>query len=127
MDMVRIMFDEYKISDRFWVEAVNIVCYVINRLYFYRIFKKILYEFLTGKKFNILYFRVFGSKCFIFVKRGRKFKFVFKTVEGFLLGYDLNIRVYRVFNKFTGLVEVFCDIVFDEIKKWSIIIIRELI
>jgi hypothetical protein len=35
-------------------------------------------------------------------------------VEGFLLGYDSNTRAYRVFNKSTGLVEVSCDIVFDE-------------
>jgi hypothetical protein len=31
-----------------------------------------------------------------------------------LLGYDSNIRAYRVFNKSIGLVEVSCDIVFDE-------------
>jgi hypothetical protein len=59
-------------------------------------------------------FRVFGSKCFILVKRGRKSKFAPKAVEGFLLGYDSNTRAYRVFNESTGLVEVSCDIVFDE-------------
>jgi hypothetical protein len=37
-----------------------------------------------------------------------------KTVEGFLLGYDSNTRAYRVFNKSSGLVEVSCDVVFDE-------------
>jgi hypothetical protein len=36
------------------------------------------------------------------------------VVEGFLLGYDSNTRAYRVFNKSTRLVEVSCDIVFDE-------------
>jgi hypothetical protein len=40
--------------------------------------------------------------------------FLLKEVEGFLLGYDSNTRAYRVFNKSTGLVEVSCDIVFDE-------------
>jgi hypothetical protein len=35
-------------------------------------------------------------------------------VEGFLLGNDSNTRAYRVFNKSTGLIEVSCDIVFDE-------------
>jgi hypothetical protein len=57
---------------------------------------------------------VFGSKCFILIKRGGKSKFAPKAIEGFLLGYDSNIRAYRVFNKSTGLVEVSCDIVFDE-------------
>jgi hypothetical protein len=76
--------------------------------------RKTSYELLIGKKPNVSYFRVFGSKCFILVKRGRKSKFAPKAVEGFLLGYDSNTRACRVFNKSTGLVEVSCDIVFDE-------------
>jgi transposase InsO family protein len=114
LDMARTMLDEYKTSDRFWAEAINTVCYSINRLYLHRILKKTSYELLTGKKPNLSYFRVFGSKCFILVKRGRKSKFAPKVVEGFLLGYDSNTRAYKVFNKSTGLVEVSCDIVFDE-------------
>jgi hypothetical protein len=95
------MLDDYKTPNRFWAEAINTACYSINRLYLHRILKKTSYELLTGK-------------CFILVKRGRKSKFAPKAVEGFLLGYDLNTRVYRVFNKSTVLVEVSCDIVFDE-------------
>jgi hypothetical protein len=114
LDMARTMLDEYKTPDRFWAEAINTACYSINRLYLHRILKKTSYELLTGKKLNVSYFRVFGSKCFILIKRGRKSKFAPKAVEGFLLGYDSNTRAYRVFNKSTGLVEVSCDIVFDE-------------
>jgi hypothetical protein len=114
LDMARTMLDEYKTLDRFWAEAVNTACYAINRLYLHRILKKTSYELLTGKKPNISYFRVFGSKSFILVKRCRKSKFAPKAVEGFLLGYDSNTRAYRVFNKSSGLVEVSCDIEFDE-------------
>jgi hypothetical protein len=116
LDMARTILDEYKTPNRFWAEAINTVCYSINRLYLHRILKKTSYELLTGKKPNVSYFRVFGSKCFILVKRGRKSKFSPKAVEGFLLGYDSNIRAYKVFNKYTRLVEVSCDIVFDETK-----------
>jgi hypothetical protein len=114
LDMARTMLDEYKTSDQFWAEAINTACYSINRLYLHRILKKTSYEHLTGKNPNVSYFRVFGSKCFILVKRGRKSKFAPKAVEGFLLGYDSNTRAYLVFNKSTRLVEVSCDIVFDE-------------
>jgi hypothetical protein len=114
LDMARTMLDEYKTTDRFWAEAVNTACYAINRLYLPRILKKTSYELLTGKKPNVSYFRVFGSKYFILVKRGRKSKFAPKAVEGFLLGYDSNTRAYRVFNKSSGLVEVSYDVVFDE-------------
>jgi hypothetical protein len=112
--MARTMLDQYKTSNRFWVEAINTACYSINRFYLHRILKKTSYELITGKKPNVYYFRVSGSKCFILIKRARNSKFAPKTVEGFLLGYDSNTRAYRVFNKSTGLVEVSCDIVFDE-------------
>jgi hypothetical protein len=114
LDMARTMLDEYKTLDRFWAEAINTACYSINRLYLHRILKKTSYELLTGKKPNVLYFRVFGSKCFILIKRGRNSKIAPKALEGFLLGYDSNTRAYRVFNKSTRLVEVSCDIGFDE-------------
>jgi hypothetical protein len=112
--MARTMLDEHKTPDWFWAEAINIACYSINRLYLHQILKKTSYELLTGKKPNIYYFRVFGSKFFILIKRGRNSKFACKAVEGFLLGYDSNTRAYKVFNKSTGLIEVSCDIVFDE-------------
>jgi transposase InsO family protein len=83
MDMVRAMLEEYKTSDRFWAEAIITVCYSINRLYLHRILKKTSYEFLTGKKPNVSYFRVFGSKCFILVKRGTNSKFATISVECF--------------------------------------------
>jgi hypothetical protein len=76
--------------------------------------KKTSYELLTGNKPDISYLRVFGSKCYILVKKGRHSKFPPKAVEGFLLGYDSNTKAYRVFNKSSGLVEVSSDIVFDE-------------
>jgi hypothetical protein len=114
LDMARTMLDEYKTPNWFWAEAIYTACYSINHLYLHRILKKASYELLTSKKPNVSYFRVFGRKCFILIKRGRNSKFAPKAVEGFLLDYDSNTRAYRVFNKSTGFVEVSCDIVFDE-------------
>jgi transposase InsO family protein len=68
LDMERTMLDEYKTPERFWAEAINTACYSINWLYLHRILKKTSYELLTGKKPNVSYFRVFGSKCFILIK-----------------------------------------------------------
>jgi transposase InsO family protein len=87
MDMARTMLNEYKTLDQFWAEAINTACYSINWLYLHWIFKKTSYELLTGKNPNVSYFRVFGSKCFILIKRGRSSKFAPKVVEDFLLGY----------------------------------------
>jgi hypothetical protein len=113
-DMARTMLGEYKMPERFWSEAVNIACHAINQLYLHRLLKKTSYKLLTGNKPNVSYYRVFGSKCYILVKKGRHSKFAPKAVEGFLLGYNSNAKVYRVFNKSLGLVEVSSDVVFDE-------------
>jgi hypothetical protein len=112
--MVRTMLGEYKTPERFWLEVVNTACHAINRLYLHRLLKKTSYKLLTSNKPNVSYFRVFGSKCYILVKKGRHSKFAPKAVEGFLLGYDSNTKAYRVFNKSLGLVEVSSDVVFDD-------------
>jgi hypothetical protein len=114
IDMARTMLGEYKTPERFWSEDVNTTCHAINWLYLHRLLKKTSYELLTGNKPNVSYFHVFGSKCYILVKKGRHSKFSPKAVEGFLLGYDSNTKAYRVFNKSSGLVEVSSDVVFDE-------------
>jgi hypothetical protein len=114
IDMARTMLGEYKTPEPFWSEAVNTSYHAINRLYLHRLLNKTSYKLLTGNKPNVSYFRVFGSKCYILVKKGRHLKFAPKAVEGFLLGYDSNTKAYRVFNKSSGLVEFSSDVVFDE-------------
>jgi hypothetical protein len=104
IDMARTMLGEFKTPERFWSEAVNTACHAINRLYPHRLLKKTSYELLTGNKPNVSYFRVFGSKCYILVKKGRHSKFAPKA----------STKAYRVFNKSSGLVEVSSDVVFDE-------------
>jgi transposase InsO family protein len=65
IEMERTMLDEYKTSNRFWVEAVNTTCHAINRLYLHKLLKKTSYELLIGNKPSVSYFRVFGSKCYV--------------------------------------------------------------
>jgi hypothetical protein len=114
IDMARTMLGEYKMPERIWLEAVNTSCHAISWLYLHRLLKKTSYELLTGNKPNVPYFRVFGSKCYILVKKCRHSKFAPKAVEGFLLVYDSNTKAYRIFNKSSELVEVSSEVVFDE-------------
>jgi transposase InsO family protein len=69
IDMARTILGEFKTPERFWSEAMNTACHAINRVYLHRLLKKMSYELLTGNKPNISYFRVFGSKCYILVKK----------------------------------------------------------
>jgi hypothetical protein len=76
--------------------------------------KETSYELLTGNKPNISIFRVFGSKCYVLLKRPKSSKFAPKVYEGFILGYDSNSRAYHVLNKDSDCVETTWDAVFDE-------------
>jgi transposase InsO family protein len=40
IEMARTMLDEYKTSDRFWVEAINTSCHATNRLYLHKLLKE---------------------------------------------------------------------------------------
>ena len=63
--MTRTMLHENNLSTYFWAEAVNISCYILNRVLIRPSLDKIPYELWKNKKPNISYFKVFGSKCFI--------------------------------------------------------------
>jgi transposase InsO family protein len=56
IEMARTMLDQYKTSDQFWAEAVNMVCHATNRLYFHKLLKKTSYELLTDNKPSVSYF-----------------------------------------------------------------------
>jgi hypothetical protein len=111
----RTMLDEYKTSNHFWAKAINTTCHAVNRFYLHQLLKKAPYKLLTGNKPIISNFRIFGSKCYVLLKRPKSSsKFARKVYEGFMLGYDLNSHAYCVFNKDSSCVETTCDVVFDE-------------
>jgi transposase InsO family protein len=56
IEMSRTMLDEYKTSDRFWAEAINMSCHSTNRLYLHKLLKKTSYNLLIGNKPNVSYF-----------------------------------------------------------------------
>jgi hypothetical protein len=88
--MTRSMLDAYKTFGHFLVKAINTVCHSSNSVYPYRLLKKTPYEFLTGKKPNVSYFHVFGSRCYVLNKISKSSKFAPRDYERFLLGYDSN-------------------------------------
>jgi hypothetical protein len=112
--MARSMLSEYNVLNTFWAEAINTTYHASNRLYCHRLLKETPYELLIERKPNISYFRVFRCKCYILKKGTRLSKFQSKCDEGFLLGYSLNSKAYRVYNQSSDLVEESSDVEFDE-------------
>lgn len=101
----------------FLVDAINIICHVLNRVVIRPILENTPYELLKGMKPNISYFRIFYCKCFILNNDKDKLcKFDAKSDEEIFLDYSLSSKAYRVFNNRLLIVEEFVYVDFDESK-----------
>jgi hypothetical protein len=114
-EMARTMMNEYNLPKYFWAEAVNTACYVINRVVIRSKLKKTPYELWIGRSLNIGYFKVFGCRCFILNEKNNLGKFDAKSDEGIFLGYSMNSKAYRVYNKRSLTIEESMHVVFDEV------------
>ncbi|GKD96268.1 ribonuclease H-like domain-containing protein [Tanacetum coccineum] len=90
----------------FWVEAVNTACCIFNRVRVTKPQNKTPYDLLFGHKLMISSIRPFGCHVTILDTLSVLGKFNGKSHEGFLVGYSLNSKAYRVYNLVTKRVEV---------------------
>jgi len=90
----------------FGADAVNIACYILNRVLIRPILKKTLYELFKGRRPLLSHLKVFGCKCFI-LNNGKESlgKFDAKADEGVFLGYATQSHAYKVYNKRLMTVE----------------------
>nr|GEY49792.1 retrovirus-related Pol polyprotein from transposon TNT 1-94 [Tanacetum cinerariifolium] len=89
----------------FWAEAVNTACYVQNRVLVTNPHNKTLYELLYGRTPSIGFMRPFGCLVTILNTLDPLGKFKGKVDEGFMVGYFVNSKAFRVFNSKTRIVQ----------------------
>ncbi|GJS47868.1 ribonuclease H-like domain-containing protein [Tanacetum coccineum] len=89
----------------FCAEAVNTACYVQNRVLVTKPHNKTPYEFLIGRTPIISFMRPFGCPVTILNTLDHLGKFDRKADKGFLVGYSINSKAFRVFNSRTRKVE----------------------
>ncbi|XP_050367279.1 uncharacterized protein LOC126785698 [Argentina anserina] len=114
LEMARVMLHYAGIKTTFWAEAVSTACHTINRDILRTGTDKTPYELWKGKQPNIKYFHVFGSPCLIYKDRDYLSKFEPRSVPGVFLGYSVNSRAYRVFNKETKSVVETINVAIDD-------------
>nr|GEU89705.1 hypothetical protein [Tanacetum cinerariifolium] len=100
----------------FWVEVVNTACYVQNRVLVTKPHNKIPYELLLGRSPSIGFIRPFGCPVTILNTLDPLGKFDGKADEGFLVGYSVNCKAFRVCNSRTMVVQETLHINFLENK-----------
>ncbi|GJR46425.1 retrovirus-related pol polyprotein from transposon TNT 1-94 [Tanacetum coccineum] len=113
-EMSRTLLNEQSIPQKFWCNAIDTSTYILNRILIRPFLGKTPYELFKGRKPNLEYFKVFGSKCFILNTKDYLTKFDPKSTEGVFLGYSPNSKAYVVLNKETMKVEESLNVKFDE-------------
>ncbi|GKC18473.1 ribonuclease H-like domain-containing protein [Tanacetum coccineum] len=116
IEAARTMLADSFLPNTFWAEAVSTACYVLNRVLVTKPHNKTPYELLTGKILIISYIRPFGCHVTILNTIDHLGKFAGKSDEGFLVGYSLQSKAFRVYNLETKRVEENLHITFLENK-----------
>ncbi|GJV00275.1 putative ribonuclease H-like domain-containing protein [Tanacetum coccineum] len=116
IEAARTMLADSFLPNTFWAEAVSTACYVLNRVLVTKPQNKTPYELITGKIPIISYIRPFGCHVTILNTIDHLGKFNGKSDEGFLVGYSLNSKAFRIYNLETKRVEENLHITFLENK-----------
>nr|GEV72703.1 zinc finger, CCHC-type [Tanacetum cinerariifolium] len=105
IEAARTMLADSLLPISFWAEAVNIARYVQNRVLVTKPHNKTPYELLLGRTPSIGFMRPFGCPVTILNILDPLGKFDGKADEGFLVGYSISSKAFRVFNSRTRIVQ----------------------
>ncbi|GJX63598.1 zinc finger, CCHC-type containing protein [Tanacetum coccineum] len=105
IEAARTMLADSLLPTVFWAEAVNTACYVLNRVLVTKPHNKTPYKLIIGRALSISFMRPFRCPVTILNTLDPLGKFDGKAEEGFLVGYSINSKAFRVFNTETRKVE----------------------
>ncbi|GJW88465.1 retrovirus-related pol polyprotein from transposon TNT 1-94 [Tanacetum coccineum] len=98
IEAARTMLSGPVFSKQYWTEAVATACYTQNRSTIVKRHLKTPYEIFRKRIPNINFLHVFGCPVYIHNHKDHLGKFDEKADDGYLLGYSLVSKAFRVFN-----------------------------
>nr|GEV64751.1 putative ribonuclease H-like domain-containing protein [Tanacetum cinerariifolium] len=116
IEAARTMLANLLLPILFWAEAVNTACYVQNKVLVTKPHNKTPYELLHGRTPSIGFIRPFGCPVTILNTLDPLGKFQEKVDEGFLVGYSVCSKEFRVFNSRTRIIQETLHVNFLENK-----------
>nr|GEU55594.1 retrovirus-related Pol polyprotein from transposon TNT 1-94 [Tanacetum cinerariifolium] len=116
IEAARIMLTDSLLPILFWAEAVNTACYVQNRVLVTKPHNKTPYALLHGRIPSTGFMKPFGCSVTILNTLDSLDKFDGKVDEGFLVGYFVSSKAFRVFNSRTRIVQETLHVNFLENK-----------
>ncbi|GJY37185.1 retrovirus-related pol polyprotein from transposon TNT 1-94 [Tanacetum coccineum] len=114
IEATRTMLSGSIFSKQYWTEAVATACYTQNRSTIVKRHLKTPYEIFHKRIPNINFLHVFGCPVYIHNHKDHLGKFDEKADDGYLLGYSLVSKAFKVFNTRRQQTKETYHIIFDE-------------
>ena len=93
--------------------------YLLNRYPTRSVWGKTPLEAWSGRKPRISHLKVFGSIAHVHVSDERRMKLDDKSESFIFIGYDSNLKGYKLYNPSNKKVVISQDVIFDEERKWN--------
>ncbi|GJT70897.1 retrovirus-related pol polyprotein from transposon TNT 1-94, partial [Tanacetum coccineum] len=116
IEAARTMLADLLLPTVFWAEVVNTACYVLNRVLVTKPHNKTPYELIIGRPPSISFMIPFGCPFIILNTLDPLGKFDGNAEEGYLVGYSMSSKAFRVFNTETRKMEENLHVKFLENK-----------
>lgn len=110
VESARTMLHARQMDLKFWAEAVNAAVFVINRTGTSTVVSKTPYELWIGKKPRFDHLQPFGATVFVHIPKERRRKLDPKAYKGIFVGYDENVKGFRVWNTSTKKIQIARDV-----------------
>ena len=107
----RCMLSNAHMNKRFWAEAANTACYLINRSPSIPLNKKTPIEVWSGTPADYSHLRVFGCTAYAHVDNG---KLEPRAIKCLFLGYGSGVKGYKLWNTETKKTFMSRSVVFNE-------------
>lgn len=98
VDIARSMLHSSTLLKGFWAEAVSTAAYLRNRCPSKKLDSNTPFECWYGYKPNVSYFKTFGCKAFMLLKRPGRDKFEPRAKECIFIGYSRESKAYRLWD-----------------------------
>ena len=119
VEAVRTMLTDAHLPKIFWAEAISTAVYLRNRSPTTAVTGKTPFEALTGKKPNVQNLKIFGCLAYSHVAKDKRQKLDVKSNKCIFLGYECNVKGYRLYDVNKKKVFVSRDVIFNEMQNIS--------
>ncbi|GJY77138.1 retrovirus-related pol polyprotein from transposon TNT 1-94 [Tanacetum coccineum] len=113
VEAARTMLSAAKVPLFFWVEAIATTCFTQNRSLIIPRHEKTPYHIINGRNPSVKFFHIFGSLCYIIRDGENPDKMKENGDACIFVGYSIQSRAYRVYNKRTRVIVETIHVNFD--------------